>query len=147
MRKIVFLVGLFLIWNFSYIIIPDDVAFLTTLRGYSFLPMNVYNSLWLISTFLFCYSFYKLLISYDLNSNYNFIVILNYVFSQFFRFCFYGYHSIIISLISLCVMVVSSLFLFIETKKIDKGISYLTILYFLINVLSLINMMVIFLLN
>ena len=43
------------------------------------------------------YVFYKLFTGFDLNSNYNFVYILNYIFTQVFGLFFFKFNCLILS--------------------------------------------------
>lgn len=147
MRNVIFGLVLVFFCNLSFLLIPEDTSFLTTLNIVSFMPSNLYNWLWFGISILLSYSFYKLLMEYEFNSNYTFVLIINYIFLQLFRLFFFVYHSLIFSVIITSIITISSLFLFLETKKINKNIAYLIIPYFIFNSVCLINIMVIYLLN
>ena len=93
------------------------------------------------------YVFYKLFTGFDLNNNYNFVYILNYIFTQVFGLFFFKFNCLILSVICLGIVFVSSIFVYLESKKIDRTNSYLIIPSILFNMFNLIGLMIVMILN
>lgn len=147
LRKIIFFLILILFWNITLILFPVNYAYITTLQG----TININYKYFIIMYFLLSlinnYAFYKLFTGFDLNNNYNFVYILNYIFTQVFGLFFFKFNSLILSVICLCIVFVSSIFVYFESKKIDRTNSYLIIPSVLFNMFNLIGLMIVMILN
>lgn len=147
LRKIIFFLILILFWNITLILFPINYAYITTLQGI----ININYKYFIIMSFLLTlinnYVFYKLFTGFDLNNNYNFVYILNYIFTQVFGLFFFKFNCLILSVICLCIVFVSSIFVYLESKKIDRTNSYLIIPSILFNMFNLIGLMIVMILN
>ena len=118
-KKITFILILIMLWNLTLLFFPIDIGFLSTLK--LIVPYNKYYLiLWLINTILISYSFYKIMMEYEINNNYLFVIILNYLFTQIFGLFFFYFNSLILGIISLVIVCTTSIFCFIFIKKIYK---------------------------
>ena len=142
-----FLILLFL-WFIGGIFFPLNQGFYNSLTLPDVIPgIRTLKFIWIIILLLNTTSSYYLIKDYDLNDDYFFIVILNYLFCQFYPLFFSFFNSLILSLVCNIVVAVSGLFLLTETKKINKTLSYLFIPYVIWSFISLIFSISIYLLN
>lgn len=146
-KKLSFILFIFMMFNITLLLFPIDTGYLTTLKMPFYFNINFYLLLWTIVIILICYSLFYIILNYKTNDNYNFVVIINYIFSQVFGLFFFYFNNIVISIIVISIVMISSMFIYLETKKIDKNLSFLTIPYWLFNIFNLIYLMIIFLLN
>lgn len=146
-RKIIFFILLVFIWNISLLLFPVNYAYLTTLKGIINVKYEYFIIIYLVTSISFIYSFYKLFIDYDLNNNYNFVFILNYVFSSMLGLFFFKFNSLLLSVICMCVVSVTSIFLYLESKKIDRISSLYVIPSIIFNIFNLISLIIITILN
>lgn len=147
LRKIVFVFILFLLWNFSLVICPVDVGYLTTFN-YVFDVNYVYVVImWFIVCFCSVYCFFKLFMDYDLNSNYLFVLGINYIFTQVFGIFFFGFNDLVLSIVVYSIVTTSSVLLYVETKKIDNDFCKLSIPCCIFNIFNLIGLIFMFSLN
>lgn len=145
-RKIGFIIFLFLLWNFSLVVCPIDVGYLTTFN-YIFDISYVYYVIgWFVVCICSVYSFYKLFMDYDLDSNYLFVLIVNYIFTQVFGIFFFGFNDLVLSIIIYSVIVCSSVFVYVESKRIDNCYGKLSIPVCIYNVVVFISLMFMFIL-
>lgn len=146
-RKIIFFILLVFIWNISLLLFPVNYAYLTTLKGIINVNYSYFIIIYLVTSISFIYSFYRLFIDYDLNNNYNFVFILNYVFSSMLGLFFFKFNTLLLSVICMCVVSVTSIFLYLESKKIDRISSLYVIPSIIFNIFNLISLIIITILN
>lgn len=147
LRKIIFFLILILFWNITLILFPVNFAYITTLQGIININYKYFIIMYFLLTLINNYVFYKLFTGFDLNNNYNFVYILNYIFTQVFGLFFFKFNCLILSVICLCIVFVSSIFVYLESKKIDRTNSYLIIPSILFNMFNLIGLMIVMILN
>lgn len=147
LRKIIFFLILILFWNITLILFPVNYAYITTLQGIININYKYFIIMYFLLTLINNYVFYKLFTGFDLNNNYNFVYILNYIFTQVFGLFFFKFNSLILSVICLGIVFISSIFVYLESKKIDRTNSYLIIPSILFNMFNLIGLMIVMILN
>ena len=147
LRKIIFFLILILFWNITLILFPVNYAYITTLQGIININYKYFIIMYFLLTLINNYVFHKLFTGFDLNNNYNFVYILNYIFTQVFGLFFFKFNCLILSVICLCIVFVSSIFVYLESKKIDRTNSYLIIPSILFNMFNLIGLMIVMILN
>lgn len=147
LRKIIFFLILILFWNVTLILFPVNYAYLTTLQGVININYRYFIIMYFLLTLVNNYAFYRLFTGFDLNNNYIFVYILNYIFTQVFGLFFYKFNCLILSVICLCIVLISSIFVHLESKKIDRTSSYLIIPSILFNMFNLIGLMIVMILN
>ena len=147
LRKIIFFLILILFWNITLILFPVNYAYITTLQGIININYKYFIIMYFLLTLINNYAFYKLFTGFHLNNNYNFVYILNYIFTQVFGLFFFKFNCLILSVICLCIVFVSSIFVYLESKKIDRNNSYLIIPSILFNMFNLIGLMIVMILN
>ena len=147
LRKIIFFLILILFWNITLILFPVNYAYITTLQGIININYKYFIIMYFLLSLINNYVFYKLFTGFDLNNNYNFVYILNYIFTQVFGLFFFKFNCLILSVICLCIVFVSSIFVYLESKKIDRTNSYLIIPSILFNMFNLIGLMIVMILN
>lgn len=147
LRKIIFFLILILFWNITLILFPVNYAYITTLQGIININYKYFIIMYFLLTLINNYVFYKLFTGFDLNNNYNFVYILNYIFTQVFGLFFFKFNCLILSVICLGIVFVSSIFVYLESKKIDRTNSCLIIPSILFNMFNLIGLMIVMILN
>lgn len=137
-KKITFILILIMLWNLTLLFFPIDIGFLSTLK--LIIPYNKYYIIfWLINTIFISYSFYKIMMEYEINNNYLFVLILNYLFTQIFGLFFFYFNSLILGIVSFVIVCTTSIFCFMETNKIDKIYAKLWIYPIIFNLFNLIS--------
>ena len=147
LRKIIFFLILILFWNITLILFPVNYAYITALQGIININYKYFIIMYFLLTLINNYVFYKLFTGFDLNNNYNFVYILNYIFTQVFGLFFFKFNCLILSVICLGIVFVSSIFVYLESKKIDRTNSCLIIPSILFNMFNLIGLMIVMILN
>ena len=138
---------LFLLPGFiSSILFRVDKNYYLSLRLPFFAPSPIiFAIVWPILYILIAYSIYK---TYkDKNNIYTISLIFNYIFNQLYTFFFFVLKNNFLGLIDSIIVLVTSIVLFIEIKKIDKNKSYFLIPYILWNIFAFILSISIIMLN
>ncbi len=145
--KKIFSYLLFLLPSFiSSILFKVDKNYYLSLRLPFFAPSPViFAIVWPVLYILIAYSIYK---TYkDRNNVYTISLIFNYIFNQLYTFFFFVLKNNFLGLIDSIIVLVTSIVLFIEIKKIDKNKSYFLIPYILWNIFAFILSISIIILN
>ncbi len=145
--KKIFSYLLFLLpWFISSILFKVDKNYYLSLRLPFFAPSPViFAIVWPVLYILIAYSIYK---TYkDRNNIYTISLIFNYIFNQLYTFFFFVLKNNFLGLIDSIIVLVTSIVLFIEIKKIDKNKSYFLIPYILWNIFAFILSISIIILN
>lgn len=133
-------------WFISSILFKVDKNYYLSLRLPFFAPSPIiFAIVWPILYILIAYSIYK---TYkDRNNVYTISLIFNYIFNQLYTFFFFVLKNNFLGLIDSIIVLVTSIVLFIEIKKIDKNKSYFLIPYILWNIFAFILSISIIILN
>ena len=133
-------------WFISSILFRVDKNYYLSLRLPFFAPSPIiFAIVWPILYILIAYSIYK---TYkDRNNIYTISLIFNYIFNQLYTFFFFVLKNNFLGLIDSIIVLVTSIVLFIEIKKIDKNKSYFLIPYILWNIFAFILSISIIILN
>lgn len=133
-------------WFISSILFRVDKNYYLSLRLPFFAPSPIiFAIVWPILYILIAYSIYK---TYkDRNNIYTISLIFNYIFNQLYTFFFFVLRNNFLGLIDSIIVLVTSIVLFIEIKKIDKNKSYFLIPYILWNIFAFILSISIIILN
>jgi len=147
-RKMLVFLLLLCLWFIGGIFFPYNPGFYSTLSIPGLVPsVSIIKSIWTIILILNTISSYYLIKDYDLNDDYYFIIILNYLFCEFYPLFFFFFNSLILSMICNIVIAVSTLFLVNETKNINKTLTYLFVPYLIWSFVSLIFSISIYIIN
>ena len=150
MKKILRFLLFLLPWFISAIIFKSDTIFYKGLNKPVFAPPAIiFPIVWTILYFLIAISIYKV---YDKNSykdtpEYNKALLVNYFSNQIFSFLFFTLKSPFLAIIDTFVVLISSLFLYYETKELDKSASKFLIPYIIWNIFALVLIISIFFMN
>ena len=149
--KKVFKYLLFLLpWFISGLLFRYDSDFYSNLIIPSFaLPKVLISIIWIILYILISISIYKVSDKTCIvkNSDYFYVLITNYLSNQLFLFGFFTLRSPFMGFILTTTTFVSSVFLFLETKKIDKKASYFLIPYLIFSIYAFILSLSIYIMN
>ena len=97
-------------------------------------PSFIFPIVWVIIYILISISIYKVISKAD--NQYKIYLVINYVANQLFTFCFFTIKSPFLGFVDCLIVLVSSLYLFVETKSIDKNASKYLILYVFWNIFA-----------
>lgn len=150
MKKILRFLLVLLPWFLSSIIFKSDTIFYKSLNKPSFAPPSiVFPIVWTILYILIALSIYRV---YDKNSykqipEYNKALLINYFSNQAFSFLFFTLKSPFLAIIDTFIVLISSLFLYYESKEIDETSAKLLIPYIIWNIFALVLIIAIFFMN
>lgn len=149
-KNILLFVGLLIPWLISGIIFPYNNEFYSLLKLPSFvLPGNVIGIVWLILYVLITISLYKVIKVTNIfkNTDYLYVLVTNYLANQLFSFVFFYLMSPFLGFIMTTITFLSSIFLYIETKNINKKASYYLIPYIVFSAYALIVSLSVYIMN
>ena len=132
MKKIIKFIILLLPWFLGGLIFRVDTSFYTSLNLPKFAPPTYFFPIvWTCLYILITISSYLVYNKsyYKYNTSYNKTLIYNYIFNQLYTFFFFTLKSIFLGFVDIVLVFITSLFLYYETKEIDKKASYFLIPY------------------
>jgi len=150
MKRIFKFLLILLPWFLGGLIFKTDTYFYNSINKPVFAPKSIiFPIVWTILYILIAFSIYKIYKNKDIKEipSYNKALIINYFSNQIFSFLFFTVKSPFIAMIDTIIVLISSLFLFEESKKIDKQSAYLLIPYILWNIFALILIISIYFMN
>ena len=135
-------------WFISGILFPFNPEFYQTLNLPFFNPPGlVFAIVWPVLYILIALSFYLILKKDDINKNYLFAYLLNYILNQTFSLFFFYLNNLSFTLYNIILLFFSTIYLLIETKKVNKVSFYLLIPYMLWVIFATILYTTIFFMN
>ena len=137
-------------WLISGILFPYNKDFYETLRIPSIaLPGKAIGITWLVLYILISISISIISKKTNIlkNKDYLYVLITNYLANQLFSFTFFYLMSPFLSFIMTSITFISSIFLFIETKVINKKASYYLIPYIFFTSYALIVSLSVYIMN
>ncbi len=150
MKKIFKFLIILLPWFIGGILFKSDIIFYKYLNKPSFAPKPIiFTIVWPILYILISISIYKIYKNnnYKDTPEYNKALLVNYFSNQIFSFLFFTIKSPFLALIDTFIVFITSLFLYYETKEINKNSSKFLIPYILWNTFALALITSIFFLN
>ena len=145
-KKIIKYLLFLLPWFLSSIFTKIDTNYYNTINKPFFAPPPIiFPIVWTILYILISYSIYK--IWNKSNNNYKIYLVINYIANQLYTFCFFIAKDNFLALTDTLIVLISSLYLYIETKDINEKYSKYLIPYIIWNIFALILSFSIFLLN
>lgn len=150
MKKFFKFLIILLPWFIGGILFKSDIIFYKYLNKPSFAPKPIiFTIVWPILYILISISIYKIYknSNYKDTPEYNKALLVNYFSNQIFSFLFFTIKSPFLALIDTFIVFITSLFLYYETKEINKNSSKFLIPYILWNTFALALITSIFFLN
>ena len=150
MKKFFKFIILLIPWFLSGLLFKSDNIFYKSLEKPFFAPAPIiFPIVWTILYILIAISTYKIYSNFDYKKtkSYNKALIINYFFNQTFTFFFFTLKSPFLGLIDAILVFISSLFLYYETKELDKSASKYLIPYIIWNLFAVILSTSIFFMN
>ena len=106
-------------WFISNLIFKIDTAYYQSLdRPWFAPPPIIFGIVWPILYALIAYSVYKTWS--NSNSNYKIYLVINYIANQLYTLFFFVLKNNFLSLVDTIIILISSLYLYIETKKLKQ---------------------------
>ena len=137
-------------WFISAIIFKTDKTFYKSINKPFFAPAPIiFPIVWTILYILLAISIYLIYKDNDIKQtkDYNKYLIINYVSNQAFQFLFFTIKSPFLALIDTIIVLVSSLYLYYESRKLNKTSAKLIIPYIIWNAFATILIISIFFMN
>ena len=150
MKKILKFILILAPWFISGILFRSDTIFYKSLNKPIFAPPPIlFPIVWSILYLLIAISIYLILKNNKLKDipTYTKTLIINYFSNQSFSFLFFNLKSPFLALIDTFIVFISSLFLYYESKELNKTTSKLLIPYIIWNLFALILIISIFFMN
>lgn len=150
MKKIFKLIIILIPWFIGGIIFKSDIIFYKYLNKPSFAPKPIiFAIVWPILYTLISISIYKIYKNNNYKSipEYNKSLLVNYFSNQIFSFLFFTIKSPFLALIDTFIVFITSLFLYYETKEINKNSSKFLIPYIFWNMYALVLIVSVLFLN
>lgn len=149
-KDILLFLLILLFWLLSGFIFKFNKEYYDLLTLPSFTLSGKYISIiWFIIYILISISIFIIIKKHNLfkQKDYYYILVTNYLANQLFTYVFFYLMSPFLGFIITVIVFISSIFLFIETKKLNKKSSYFLIPYLIYNTYALILMTSVYLLN
>ena len=132
-------------------IVPLDYKFYERITLPFFAPPRLFYPIaWTITYLLIAITIYNIVISRkfkDIPNSYKITLLINYLFNQSYTLSFFGLKSTFLGFVTCLGTLISSLFLYEETKVLNNKISKLLIPYILLLVFATILSLSIYILN
>lgn len=145
MKKILKFIGILAPWFIGGLIFRSDQVFYKSLNKPFFAPPGfVFGIVWPILYILIAISIYKVK---DKTKDYLKVLIINYFTNQIFSFFFFTIKSPFIAMIDTIIILISSLYLYMESKKDNNISAYLLIPYILWNIFASILIISVYIMN
>ena len=150
MKKIFKFLLIALPWFIGGLLFRSDTIFYKGLNKPVFAPPSiVFPIVWTILYILIAISIYLIYNdnSYKDTPSYNKALLINYFSNQIFSFLFFTIKSPFLALIDTVIVLISSLFLYYESKELNKTSAKLLIPYIIWNIFATILILFIFFMN
>ena len=121
-KKIICFLMLLVPWFVSSILLPFDAGFYNSLNLPKITPPKfVFVIIWPVLFILITITLYRILKKDSLNNDYLYILIMNFIGVETYSLFFFYMNNLFLSLVSAVVTLVTSIFLTIETRKLDNS--------------------------
>lgn len=150
MKKVFLFIIILVPWFLSSLLFRDCLSYFDTINIPFFaLPKQLYGIVWGILYILISVSIYKIYQNNRLKDvkNYNLILLINYIFNQLYLFLFFCLKNPLLGLIDALLIFISSLYLYIETKELDKDSAKYLVPYIIFNIYASILSITIYFMN
>lgn len=150
MKKIIKYLLLLFPWLISGIIFKVDIEYYNYLNLPSFtLPNKLIGIIWIILYLLISLSIYIISINKNIlkEKDYFYVLITNYLANSLFIYGFFYLKSPFFGFILTTITFISSIFLYLETKKLNKKASNYLIPYIIFNTYAFLLSLSIYIMN
>ena len=150
MKKILKFLIILLPWFIGGLLFKSDTLFYKSINKPIFAPPSIlFPIVWTILYILIAISIYLIYKdnNYKSTNNYNKSLLINYFSNQIFSFLFFTLKSPFLALIDTIIVFISSLFLYYESKELNKTSAKLLIPYIIWNCFATILIVSIFFMN
>ena len=133
-------------WFLSGVIFKTDTAYYLSLNLPWFAPKPIiFGIVWPILYVLIAYSVYKTWP--NSTSNYKIYLTINYVANQLYTWTFFVLKNNFLALVDVIIILISSLYLYIETITLNEDKKWYLVPYIIWNIFALILVFTIFITN
>lgn len=143
-------IGILFLWLLSGLIFNVNNDYYSLLK-LPFFTLNgkIISIIWFIIYILITISIFKVIKKINIfkNKDYLYILITNYLSNQLFMYFFFYLMSPFLGFIITIIISLSTIFLYLETKKISKKSSYYLIPYIIYTTYALVLMSTIYFIN
>lgn len=150
MKKIITYILILIPWFVSGLLFRSDSTFYQSLSLPSFAPPPiVFGIVWPILYILISYSIYLIVNEFNLKDQKDYLIylIINYVSNQLFILFFFTLKNLFLGFADAVIVLLSSLFLYYETKSLNEKSSKFLIPYIIWNIFATILSMTIYFMN
>lgn len=150
MKKVFLFLIILAPWFLSSLLFRDCLDFFDTLNLPFFaLPKSLYGIVWGILYILIAISIYKIYREYKFKNikDYNLILLINYIFNQLYLVLFFCLENTLFGMIDSLLILISALYLYIETKNLNKDASKYLLPYIIFNIYASVLSIVIYFMN
>ena len=148
MKKITKFILILLPWFLSTILFRSNNFYNQINLPFFALPPFLYGIIWTILYILIAISIYMVIEKYDLNQkSYLKAIIINYIFNQLYTFLFFNVKNLFLAFIDTLLILISSINLYYETKKLDEKASKFLIPYMIFSGFATILSLTIYFMN
>lgn len=150
MKKIFKFLVILLPWFIGGLLFRSDTVFYKSINKPFFAPPSIlFPIVWTILYILIAISIYLIFRdnSFSDTKDYNKTLLINYFSNQIFSFLFFTLKSPFLALIDTIIVLISSLFLYYESKELNKTSARLLIPYIIWNLFATILIISIFFMN
>ena len=145
-RKFLSYLTFLLPWFSSGILFEIDKNYYLNLNLPFFAPPPIiFGIVWPILYLLIAYSVWKTF--YGSTTNYKIYLEINYLANQLFTFCFFILKDNFLALVDVIIGLISSLYLYVETKMLNQPYAKYLIPYIIWNIFALLLIFTIFVMN
>ena len=150
MKKIFYFIFILLLWLLGSLLFKYDPVYYELLNTPSYVINPTLNSIiWIILYFTISTSIIMVKSKRNIigNNDYFFILIINYLANMIFPLMFYNLKSPFLGFIMNTIVLISTFYLLLESKKIDKRSFYVLIPYFIYTIYLFIISLSIWIMN
>ena len=149
-KNVLLFVGILFLWLLSGLIFKYNKPFYESLNLPFFaLPGSVISIIWFIIYILITISIFLIIKKENIlkNNDYLYILLTNYLSNQLFMYFFFYLMSPFLGFAVTTITFLSSIFLYLETKKISKKASFFLIPYMIYGLYAFILMTTVYFMN
>lgn len=150
MKKIFYFIFILLLWLLGSLLFKYDPVYYELLKTPPYVINPTLNSIiWIILYFTIAASIIMVKSKRNIigNNDYFFILIINYLANMIFPLMFYNLKSPFLGFIMNTIVLISTFYLLLESKKIDKRSFYVLIPYFIYTIYLFIISLSIWIMN
>lgn len=148
MKKFLTFIVCLLPWFLGNLIFNTDTNFYKNINKPFFAPPGIiFPIVWTILYVLIAISIYLIISKKENTKDYNKYLLINYVSNQIFTFLFFDLKSPFLALVDTVIVLLSSIYLYMESKMINKTSAKLLIPYIIWNMFATILITSIFFMN